>query len=159
MTSTARHSHRTPPCHLLLHELQRLATRLLDLLNLLHCSDEAGAVGRLLTPSFARLIRRERGGLRHVESFFPEQRDRSSWIRLEEERGLLILKTIGPHGEAEDQTDIPAAHAHALLDVCAGEVDYTRTAVPIGEGHALIDEIIRPVPYTLSPWNSPLKGG
>ena len=27
----------------------------------------------LLTPSFARLIRRERGGLRHVEGFFPEQ--------------------------------------------------------------------------------------
>jgi hypothetical protein len=29
-------------------------------------------------------------------------------------------------------------------DVCAGEVDYTRTAVPIGEGHALVDEITRP---------------
>ena len=32
-------------------------------------------------------------------------------------------------------------HAQALLDVCAGEVDYTRTALPIGEGHALVDEI------------------
>ena len=98
----------------------------------------------LLTPSFARLIRRERGGLRHVEGFFPEQQDRSSWVRLEEEKGLLILKTAGPHGEAEDQTDIPVAHAHALLDVCAGEVDYTRTALLIGEGHALVDEITRP---------------
>ena len=98
----------------------------------------------LLTPSFARLIRRERGGLRHVEGFFPEQRDRSSWVRLEEERGLLILKTIGPHGEVEDQAEIPAAHAHALLDVCAAEVDYSRTALPIGEGDALVDEIIRP---------------
>jgi CYTH domain-containing protein len=98
----------------------------------------------LLTPSFARLIRRERSGLRHVEGFFPEQRDRTSWVRLEEDRGLLILKTVGPDGEAEDQTEIPAAHAHALLDVCAGEVDYTRTALPIGEGHALVDEITRP---------------
>ena len=98
----------------------------------------------LLTPSFARLIRRERGGLHHVEGFFPEQRDRSSWVRLEEEKGLLILKTAGPHGEVEDQTEIPVGHAHALLDVCAGEVDYTRTALPIGEGHALVDEIIRP---------------
>jgi hypothetical protein len=35
-------------------------------------------------------------------------------------------------------------HAHALLDVCAGEVDYTRTALPISEGHALVDEILRP---------------
>lgn len=98
----------------------------------------------LLTPSFARLIRRERGGLRHVEGFFPEQRDRSSWVRLEEERGLLILKTAGPGGEAEDMTEIPVAHAHSLLDVCAGEVDYTRTNLPIGVGNALVDEIIRP---------------
>jgi CYTH domain-containing protein len=97
----------------------------------------------LLTPSFARLIRRERGGPRHVEGFFPEQRDRSSWVRLEEGRGLLILKTLGPHGGAEEQTDIPEAHAHALLDVCAGAVDYTRTAVPIGEARAFVDEIIR----------------
>jgi CYTH domain-containing protein len=103
-------------------------------------------VGRrfLLTPSFARLIRRERGGLRHVEGFFAKQPDRSPWVRLEEERGLLILKTVGPHGEVEDQTEIPVAHAHALLDACAGEVDYTRTALPIGAGQVLVDEIIRP---------------
>jgi CYTH domain-containing protein len=98
----------------------------------------------LLTPSFARLIRRERGGLRHVEGYFPEQQDRSSWVRLEEDRGLLILKTVGPGGEAEDQTDIPVNHAHALLDVCAGVVDYTSTALPIGERQALVDEIVRP---------------
>ena len=60
----------------------------------------------LLAPSFARLIQRERGGLRHVEGFFPERRDRSSWVRLEENKGLLILRTFGPDGEVEDQTDI-----------------------------------------------------
>lgn len=98
----------------------------------------------LLTPSFARLIRRERGGVRHVEGFFPEQQDRSSWVRLEEGKGYLILKAAGPHGEVEDQAEIPLAHAHALLDVCAGEVDYIRTALPIGERHALVDEIVRP---------------
>jgi CYTH domain-containing protein len=98
----------------------------------------------LLTPSFARLIRRERGALRHVEGFFPEQRDRSSWVRLEEERGLLILKTVGPRGEVEDLTEIPVAHAHALLDVCAGEVDYKRVVLSIGECHALVDEVTRP---------------
>ena len=114
-------------------------------LNPLHCLGFMTVRRRfLLTPSFARLIRRERGGLRHVEGFFPEQRDRSSWVRLEEEKGLLILKTAGPHGEVEDQTEIPVTHAQALLAVCAGEVDYTRTALPIGEGHALVDEIIRP---------------
>jgi CYTH domain-containing protein len=98
----------------------------------------------LLTPSFARLVRREREGLRHVEGFFPEQQDRSSWVRVEDNRGLLILKTAGPNGEVEDQAEIPVTHARALLDVCAGEVDYTRTALPIGEGHALVDEIVRP---------------
>ena len=98
----------------------------------------------LLAPSFARLIQRERGGLRHVEGFFPERRDRSSWVRLVENKGLLILKTVNPDSEAEDQTDIPVGHAHALLDVCAGEVDYTRTTVPISEGQALVDEILRP---------------
>ena len=35
-------------------------------------------------------------------------------------------------------------HAHALLDVCAGEVDYSRTALPISDRHALIDQIVRP---------------
>jgi CYTH domain-containing protein len=98
----------------------------------------------LLTPSFARLIRREKGGLRHVEGFFPEQRDRSSWVRLEEDRGLLLLKTAGRHGGVEEQTEIPVAHAHALLNVCAGEVDYTRTVLPVGEGQVLVDEILRP---------------
>src|SRR3712207_5928574 len=98
----------------------------------------------LLAASFARLFQRERGGLRHVEGFFLEQRDCSSWVRLEEDRGLLILKTAGPTGETEDQTGIPAAHAHALLDVCAGKVGYTRTVVPIGGGQALVDEVTRP---------------
>jgi CYTH domain-containing protein len=113
--------------------------------NPLHSVDSMTARRRfLLAPSFARLIQRERGGLRHVEGFFPAQRDRSSWVRLEENRGLLILKTLGPDGGAEDQAEIPVAHAHALLNVSAGEVDYTRTALPIGQGQALVDEIIRP---------------
>jgi CYTH domain-containing protein len=98
----------------------------------------------LLAPSFARLIQRERGGLRQVEGFFPEQQDRSTWIRLEENKGLLVLQTQGPEGEVENQTEIPVSHAHALLDVCTGEVDYTRTALPVSEGQALVDEIIRP---------------
>jgi CYTH domain-containing protein len=98
----------------------------------------------LLTPSFARLIQRERGGLRQVEGFFPEQRDRTSWVRLEESRGLLILRSAGPDGDVEEETEVPVGHVHALLDVCAGEVDYSRTALPISDRHALIDQIVRP---------------
>jgi CYTH domain-containing protein len=98
----------------------------------------------LLASSLARLIRRERGGLRQIEGFFPEQRERSSWVRLEENRGLLILQTAGPHGETEEQTEVPVGHAHALLDVCAGEIDYTRTTLRIGNRDALVDQFNRP---------------
>jgi CYTH domain-containing protein len=98
----------------------------------------------LLASSLARLIQRERGGLRQIEGFFPEQRDRSSSVRLEENRGLLILRTVGPQGETEEQTEVPVAHAHALLDVCAGEVDYSRTPLPMGQHQVLVDQINRP---------------
>ncbi|MBD2749821.1 hypothetical protein IC232_24385 [Microvirga sp. BT688] len=97
----------------------------------------------LLASSLARLIQRERGGLRLIEGFFPEQRDRNSWVRLEENRGLLILRTAGPHGESEE-VEVPVGHAHALLDVCAGEIDYTRTRLRIGDRDALIDQFNRP---------------
>ncbi|WP_114947275.1 hypothetical protein [Microvirga calopogonii] len=98
----------------------------------------------LLASSLARLIQRERGGLRQVEGFFPAQRDRTSWVRLEEDRAFLILRAAGPHGDTEEQTEVPVAHAHALLDVCAGEVDYARTRLQIGDRAALVDQIFRP---------------
>lgn len=68
----------------------------------------------LLAPSFARLIQRERGGLRYREGFFPQQRDRSAWVRLDEDRGLLILTVAGPDGEAEEETEIPLSYAEVL---------------------------------------------
>jgi hypothetical protein len=35
-------------------------------------------------------------------------------------------------------------HAHALLDVCAGEIDYTRTRLRIGNRDAFVDQFNRP---------------
>ena len=100
---------------------------------------------RFLLPSaLVRLIQRERGGVRQIEGFFPEQQDRTLWVRLEESRALLLLRTVGPDGDIEEQTEIPVGHAHALLDVCAGEVDYTRTALPIRDHMALIDQVLQP---------------
>ncbi|WP_052003019.1 hypothetical protein [Microvirga sp. BSC39] len=98
----------------------------------------------LLASSLARLIQRERGGLRQIEGFFPEQRDRIAWVRLEEARALLILRTIGPDGDVEQETEIPAGHGHALLDVSAGGIDYARTKVRIGDREALVDQFNRP---------------
>lgn len=98
----------------------------------------------LLASSLARLIQRQRGGLRQIEGFFPERPNRTALVRLEENRGLLILRVDGPDGVEEEQTEVPIAHAHALLDVCAGEVAYDRTKLRIGDRIALIDQIIHP---------------
>jgi CYTH domain-containing protein len=98
----------------------------------------------LLAPSLARLIQRERPSLRQVEGFFPEQRDRSSWVHLEESRALLILRTATPSGDVEEQTEVPVAHGQALLDVCAGAIDYSRTALPVGHHTVFIDQFFQP---------------
>lgn len=98
----------------------------------------------LLASSLARLVQRERGGLRQIEGFFPEQPGRAASVRLEESKGLLILKVATSEGEVEERAEVPLAHAHALLDVCAGEIAYDRTKLSIGERSALIDQIIHP---------------
>jgi CYTH domain-containing protein len=98
----------------------------------------------LLASSLVRLVQRQRGGLRHIEGYFPERPDRSALVRLEENKGLLILRMAGPDGEVEEQTEVPIAHAHALLDVCAGEIAYDRTKLRIGDRVALIDQVIHP---------------
>ncbi|WP_230534647.1 CYTH domain-containing protein, partial [Microvirga roseola] len=90
------------------------------------------------------LIRREKGELRHIDGYFPDQRNRVSWVHIEESRSLLILSTLGPDGETQEQAEVPLAHAHALLDVCAGQISYVRTAVPVGEHYVLVDEVMRP---------------
>jgi len=103
----------------------------------------------LLASSLARLIQWERGGSRHIEGFFPERPDRTAFVHLEENKGLLILRTAHPDGDVEEQTEVPVAHAHALLDVCAGELDYARTKLKIGHRTAFVDQIIHPRPLWL----------
>lgn len=98
----------------------------------------------LVASSFARIIQREHGGRRQVEGYFPPQQDRISWVRLEESRATLILRTAGVNGGKEEQTDIPIAHAHALLDVCAGEIDYVRTNFPLNGRMIFLDQFFRP---------------
>ncbi|MEZ0170987.1 hypothetical protein [Microvirga sp. TS319] len=98
----------------------------------------------LLASSLARLVQRERGGLRQIEGFFPEQPGRAALVRLEENKALLILRLATSEGEVEEQAEVPMAHAHALLDVCAGEIAYDRTKLPIGDRVALIDQVIHP---------------
>ncbi|WP_246215622.1 hypothetical protein [Microvirga makkahensis] len=99
--------------------------------------------------------------MRQIEGFFPERPGRAALVRLEENRGLLILRVAGHDGETEEQTEVPVAHAHALLDVCAGEIAYDRTKLRIGDRIALIDHVIHPrhVQFVTIEFNSEREAG
>jgi CYTH domain-containing protein len=86
----------------------------------------------LIASSMARLIQTERGGQRIVEGYFPEREGRSSYVCLDGNSGNLVLIRHGPHGLAEERTEIPQSHAEALLAVTIGEVEYVRTSLILG---------------------------
>ncbi|HEX8166118.1 MAG TPA: hypothetical protein VF601_10060 [Beijerinckiaceae bacterium] len=100
----------------------------------------------LLAPSFARLVRRERGSARVTEGYFATQSGRNSHVLVESGQCHLVLVT--PEDGAapsEERTEVPRAHADALLDVCAGRTVYERTRVAIGGAReALVDRITHP---------------
>lgn len=100
----------------------------------------------LLAPSFARLIRKERGSARVTEGYFPTQSGRNSHVVVEAGQCHLVLVTP-ENGAApnEERTEVPRAHADALLDVCAGKTVYERARIPVGSGReALVDRITHP---------------
>lgn len=100
----------------------------------------------LLAPSFARLIRKERGSARVTEGYFPTQSGRNSHVVVEAGQCHLVLVTP-ENGAApnEERTEVPKAHADALLDVCAGKTVYERARIPVGAGReALVDRITHP---------------
>jgi CYTH domain-containing protein len=100
----------------------------------------------LLAPSFARLVRKERGSVRVTEGYFPTQSGRNSHVLVEAGQCHLVLVTPDDGaGPGEERTEVPRAHADALLDVCAGKTIYERTRVAIGGGReALVDRITHP---------------
>jgi CYTH domain-containing protein len=110
---------------------------------------ESGAVRRfLLASSLARLIARDRGSTSITEGYFAGQQGRVSYVALHGERAQLVL-TSEPTGSApvEERTEIPRAHAEALLDVCAGRLTLERSTFPIdGGAEVLIERITQPGP-------------
>src|SRR5690606_19566321 len=103
----------------------------------------------LIASSLARLIRKERGGNRLTEGHFPNQADRSSFVVIDGDKGSLVLVTNGPNGPVEERTEVPRAHAEALLDVTPGKVDYVRSSFPIGPRDVRIDRFVTPGPLDL----------
>jgi CYTH domain-containing protein len=103
----------------------------------------------LIASSLARLIRKERGGNRVTEGHFPNQADRSSYVVVEGDKGSLVL-LHNDHGKVvEERTEVPRAHAEALLDVTPGRLDYMQTVLTVGTRDIHIVRFVTPGPLDL----------
>jgi CYTH domain-containing protein len=102
----------------------------------------------IIAPSVARLIRKEWGGERVVEGYFPDQPDRSAYVQIDGARSSLILEARA-HGVSEERADLPSTHAQALLAVSQGRVEYLRTSLSIGSHEILTLHFVRPGPLDL----------
>ncbi len=102
----------------------------------------------IIAPSLGRLIRKDRGGERVIEGYFPDQPGRSTYVQIEEGRASLILE-VGGEEASEEQADLPRAHAQALLAVSQGQVEYLRTRLPIGSHEILALHFVNPAPLDL----------
>ena len=101
----------------------------------------------LLASSLARLIQRESAPpTRIVEGHFAPHPTRTQLVRIERDRALLVLLSRAEEGSiAEEEVEVPRAHAEALIDVAAGTVAFDRTPVRLGEDiHAVLDRFILP---------------
>jgi CYTH domain-containing protein len=89
----------------------------------------------LIASSLARLVARERGSESITEGYFAGQHGRVSYVKLGGERAQLAL-IAEPTGSApvEERTDIPRAHARALLEVCGGQITIERSTLAIAGG-------------------------
>lgn len=95
-----------------------------------------------LPPAFARLIRRERSPATVVEGHFPDQSDRRSFLRIENEACILVLQELGGEGAgAEERVEVSRAQGEVLLDVCAGKAVYER--MPLDSANGVSVEVER----------------
>ncbi len=101
----------------------------------------------ILAPSVARLIRKERGGERVIEGYFPDHAHRSTFVQITETGSSLILEA--GDGTSEERADLPLAHAQALLAVGQGQVEYVRTRLSIGSREIQALHVVRPGPLNL----------
>ncbi len=101
----------------------------------------------LLASSLARLIQRESApSTRILEGHFAPHPTRTQFVRVERDRALLVLLSRAEEGSiAEEEVEVPRAHAEALIDVAAGTVAFDRTPIRLGEGvDAVLDRFILP---------------
>ena len=101
-----------------------------------------------IAPALARLIQKERGGARVVEGYFSDQPQRKIFVQIEGSRSRLVLEP-GEGAAAEEQADLPPAHAQALLAISQGQVEYVHTRLAIGPHEIQALHFVRPGPLDL----------
>lgn len=84
-----------------------------------------------------------------TEGHFPNQADRSSYVIVEGEKGSLVLISRGPRGLVEERTEVPRAHAEALLDVTPGKIDYLLSHLTVGTRDINLVRYVTPGPMDL----------
>jgi CYTH domain-containing protein len=101
----------------------------------------------LIASSLGRLVRKERGASRVTEGYFPHQPGRSSHVQVEGGTCNLILITSSGGGlPTEERTEVPRAHADALLDVAPGKVVYDRARLNLAGREIFVDRFSVPGP-------------
>jgi CYTH domain-containing protein len=98
----------------------------------------------LVAPSIVRLLNRDLGADPVIEGYFANQPGRSSYVRLAGENGTLVLLTEAKGVIDEERTDIPRAHAEALLDVASGRVAFARILLGRRDFEIYLDHFIEP---------------
>ena len=86
----------------------------------------------LLASSLARLIEKERGGHRVTEGYFPDQPGRTTYVRVEEGIGSLILVPASLRRARGGTNSAPRNQTEALLDLAQGGLAYRRVLLSLG---------------------------
>jgi CYTH domain-containing protein len=85
-----------------------------------------------------------------IEGYFPDQSERSSHVHLAGGKGYLVLVTRAPGAApVEERTEVPHAHAAALLDLVAGKIGYVRSKLPVAGQEIFIDHLVSSEPLDL----------
>jgi CYTH domain-containing protein len=103
----------------------------------------------LLASSLARLIERERGGHRITEAYFSGNSSRSTYVRMEEESGSLVLVRQDSKAQVEEPAELPHSHAEALLNLAQGCAAYLRIPLSFDGGQAQVLRFTAPGPLDL----------
>jgi CYTH domain-containing protein len=98
----------------------------------------------VLASSLARLIEKDRGGHHVTEGYFPDQPGRSTYVRVEDGIGSLILARDGSGEPVEEPIELPRNQTEALLDLAQGGVAYRRTLLSLGSSRAQVCRFTAP---------------